>query len=148
MNNCIHDTQLKAGLLYPEFPKGLDFLTSLYTEIPYFKSEGATFDPRMGKDVLYLYNAKDALATAKINKIQTEELVETGMDKLYKKEVAPFNCLSTLELIRRGIRLSLEKRDQLIGKYSLLHRSNETVLKGLVKRSEILIQLLLEMLAI
>ena len=76
INNVVHDTMLKAGLLYPELPKNLGFLTSLYTEIPYFKDEGKNFDPRLGKDQLYLYNAKDSLAAHIISEEQDKELKE------------------------------------------------------------------------
>jgi len=72
----ISDTMIKAGLLYPELLKGLDFLTSIYTEIPYYKDEGKNFDPRMGKDRLYLYNAKDALAAHLVAEAQDIELKE------------------------------------------------------------------------
>lgn len=76
VTNVGSDTMLKAGLLYPELPKGLDFLTSLYTEIPYYKDEGKNFDPRKGKDTLYFYNAKDSLAAHLISIEQDKELQE------------------------------------------------------------------------
>ena len=42
VNNVIGDTMLATSTLYCEFPKNLGFLTSIYTEIPYFKDEGKT----------------------------------------------------------------------------------------------------------
>ena len=64
VNNVMDDTMLLAHTLYSELTKNLGFLTSVHTDIPYYKDEGKEFDPRKhSKDQLYLYNAKDALAT-------------------------------------------------------------------------------------
>jgi DNA polymerase I-like protein with 3'-5' exonuclease and polymerase domains len=35
-----HCTMIAQGLLYPDLPKGLDFITSTYTKEPYYKEEG------------------------------------------------------------------------------------------------------------
>ena len=64
INNIVGDTMLASSCIYPEFPKNLGFLTSIYTDIPYFKDEGKEFDPTKAKrEQFYLYNAKDSLAT-------------------------------------------------------------------------------------
>src|SRR6266705_3123928 len=39
VENVESDTMLKGHLLYPELPKGLDFYTSIYTPISYYKKE-------------------------------------------------------------------------------------------------------------
>lgn len=60
----LHDTMIAQAILYPDFPKGLDFITTSYTDIPYYKDEGK--DVIKGKITgtdrgFWLYNAKDSL---------------------------------------------------------------------------------------
>lgn len=57
------DTMLSHAILYPEFPKGLDFLASLYTEMPYYKSEGKISNPKVTTQDLWTYNNKDTITT-------------------------------------------------------------------------------------
>jgi uracil-DNA glycosylase family 4 len=65
--NLYADTMLMAHTLYPEFPLGLAFLASIWTEEPYYKTEGKEFNPKKDSyDRLYLYNAKDAAITYEV----------------------------------------------------------------------------------
>ena len=66
VNNVVGDTMLAQACLYCEFPKNLGFLTSLYTDKALLQRwEGKEFDPSKYKqEQLYLYNAKDCLATS------------------------------------------------------------------------------------
>lgn len=58
------DTMMLMHTLYPEFPRSLAFICSLYTDEPYYKDEGREFNVKKDKiDQLYLYNAKDAVVT-------------------------------------------------------------------------------------
>jgi DNA polymerase I-like protein with 3'-5' exonuclease and polymerase domains len=36
----VQDTMIQTGILTPDFPKGLDFITSVYTKEPYYKDIG------------------------------------------------------------------------------------------------------------
>lgn len=132
LTNVIHDTMLKASLLYPELPKGLDFLTSIYTDMPYYKDEGKNFDPtKDNKDRILFYNAKDALATHIINKAQDIELEENGLKNLYYDEVAPLICIYK-DIDETGILIDEQIKQQLIFKYSNLYESNLNILRGLL----------------
>jgi uracil-DNA glycosylase family 4 len=73
--NVLGDTMLNASLIYPELPKNLGFLNSLYTNIPYFKDEGKSYRP---SKQLYLYCGKDCISVRRIFKSQNEELKEMG----------------------------------------------------------------------
>lgn len=57
----MHDTMIGQAILYPEFPKGLDFITSLYTKEPYYKDDGKKWNDFFGdEEAFWIYNAKDS----------------------------------------------------------------------------------------
>lgn len=133
VNNISGDTMLAASTLYCEFPKGLGFLTSIYTDLPYFKDEGKEFDPDRGKrDRYYLYNAKDSLATSQIFSKQQTEIVELGVDYVYN------NLISCMPIYRkmedRGIRIDKERQERLLAKYDSLYRIQELKCKRLLNK--------------
>lgn len=82
--NFYADTMLMAHTLYPEFPLGLAFLTSIWTEEPYYKLEGKEFNPAKDSyDRLYLYNAKDSAITFETFEEQDQELDVYGLRDFY-----------------------------------------------------------------
>jgi len=120
VNNVCGDTQLAASLIYPEFRKSLEFLTSLYTDVPYYKDEGADYDPKHKK--LFEYNAKDSLVDGKIHKAQLEELEEQNLQKFYESRMIPWlNIYKELEV--RGIRVDTKQLDHLKNKYRTLQNN-------------------------
>lgn len=85
--NIYGDTMLFGHTLYPELPKGLDFLNSIYTDIPYYKDEGKEFDPKLHTmDQLYYYNAKDSLSTWQVfdKQLKDAEDLNDGITDLKK----------------------------------------------------------------
>jgi uracil-DNA glycosylase family 4 len=65
--NVWFDNMLAAHTLHCELDKGQGFLTSIYTEEPYYKDEGREFDiKRSPAEQLFLYNAKDAAVAFEI----------------------------------------------------------------------------------
>jgi len=132
VKNVVHDTMLKGALLYPELPKALDFLNSIYTEIPYYKDEGKDFDPRKdNKDKLSLYNAKDALSAHLVNKRQDEELKENDQHDLYHKEIAPL-ILIYKNMDETGILVDEDRRDKLIFKYTGMYERELGILRSFI----------------
>lgn len=121
VNNVVGDTAAAASILYCEFPKNLGFLTSIYTEIPYFKDEGKEYDPtKHSRDRYYLYNAKDSLATYQIYQKQLEELEELGVKKVYEKVIQLMPLYKRME--ECGVRVDDARRKDLILKYETLYR--------------------------
>ena len=112
---------LAASTLYCEFPKNLGFLTSIYTDLPYFKDEGRGFDlDSARKDRYYLYNAKDSLATSQIFSQQVQEVKELGVDFVYQSLIKVMPLYRAME--DRGIRIDEEAQAWLLAKYeSLFH---------------------------
>ena len=131
--NVVGDTMLASSTLYCEFPKNLGFLTSIYTELPYFKDEGKAFDPDKGKrDRYYLYNAKDSLATSQIYTQQRKEIQELGVSYVYENLIKCMPIYRRME--DRGIRIDELAQNQLIDKYERLYHRQELKLRKLTGR--------------
>lgn len=118
VNNIVGDTMLLASIIYPELPKGLDFLTSIYTNIPYYKDEGHEFNVKQDSyDQYQLYNAKDAIAPHLIYPKQLKEAKEMGVFDFYTKKVWPlYNIYGSIN--RNGILIDTEKQEELLLKYT------------------------------
>lgn len=131
VNNVIGDTMVAAGCLYAEFPKNLGFLTSIYTEMPYFKDEGKDFDPSShSRERLYIYNAKDSLATHQIYTQQLTELSDYGTLDVYRKLI---NVMPTYKWMEEnGILVDTVIRDTLISKYENIIEIQKIKLNKLV----------------
>lgn len=98
--NYTDDTIIQAHVLAPELPRDLGFLSSIYTRIPYFKSEGRTNIPgdakawsaKRDKESLLTYNCKDCCATFQIWQAQ-RQLIEEDPDHshiyAYEMEMIP-----------------------------------------------------------
>lgn len=136
VNNIVGDTTLAASCLFPEYPKNLGFLTSLYTDMPYFKDEGKQYDPTVhNRDRLYLYCAKDSLATHKIYSQQLEEMVIQGVKPVYDNIMKVFPLYKTME--DNGIRIDETRRLELRAKYVSLYNIQLFKFKTLANREDI-----------
>lgn len=121
VKNVCGDTMLGASTLYCEFPKNLGFLTSIYTDLPYFKDEGREYDPtKHHKDQFYLYNAKDSLSTHQISTKQAAEIDEQGVRFVYDNLVRLIPIYKQME--DNGIRVDDEQRCKLLAKYESMYR--------------------------
>jgi uracil-DNA glycosylase family 4 len=73
----IQDTMIAAAILFPDFPKGLDFLTTTYCDgEPYYKADGKAWKVGMAasEDVFRRYNCMDAAVLMEIWPRQQQEL--------------------------------------------------------------------------
>lgn len=101
------DTMLMAHVLYPELPKGLDFLTSIYTDIPYYKDKLKTDD----RQEYWEYNAKDALATLRVYQAQRKELTDAKLENFYRKHVhALIEPLAAM--VEQGVRFDVRRKEE------------------------------------
>jgi uracil-DNA glycosylase family 4 len=123
INNIVGDTLLAQHTLYPEFEKNLGFLTSLYTNVPYFKDEGKESQNFPPDTTHLLYNAKDSLVTHKIHTAQAAELSEENLEAFHTKRVMPlFFMYRRLE--GHGVLVSEEIRQKKKAKYQYLYDVN------------------------
>lgn len=77
----VQDTMIAAGIVFPDFPKGLHFLVSLYCDgEPYYKDDGKEwFRNPFDSDIKFRrYNAMDSAVLLEIFPKQREELQRTG----------------------------------------------------------------------
>ena len=77
----LHDTMIAAAVLFPDYPKGLDFLVANYCDgEPYYKDDGKEWK-RGGapnEDIFKRYNAMDAAVLPEIFPKQRLELERAG----------------------------------------------------------------------
>jgi len=107
------DTMLKAFAINPELPKGLAFLTSIYTREPFYKDDGMYEGSY--RDLL-LGCARDACVTYEVDEAMDADLDELGVRKFYE------NFIMTLpdfyaEIEQNGFYVNEDKRRELITKY-------------------------------
>jgi len=131
VENVVDDTMLAASTLYCEYKKNLGFLTSIYTDIPYFKDEGKTpgFSKDPKKNKFYLYCAKDTIASWQIRDEQVKEVKILGTEYVYRKlvELTPVY----MEMENNGIRIDTEQAKKLLEKYELLFHMESVRLRTL-----------------
>ncbi len=107
----VEDTMIAMGKLYPDFPKKLDFITSVYTNEPYYKDDGKKWFKTGGvsDENFRAYNAKDsAVCLEAFDKLVTE-LKMMSTYSAYRDRV---NLLPTLEYISiRGIKMDYKRME-------------------------------------
>ncbi len=88
ITNNIEDTMVAQGIAYPEFPKGLDFIASMYTREPYYKDDGKQWYKGFGDNIesFWRYNALDSAVCLEAYYELMEELEEQGNVETYRKQ--------------------------------------------------------------
>ena len=114
----IDDTMIAHGVLIPDFPKGLDYINSAYTKIPYYKDEGKKYYKIGGDEQKFWeYNAKDSIVCEIAFPAILSDLKTKGNEATYerqKKLVEVLACIS-----ERGIRVDnegIKKEQETVGK--------------------------------
>ena len=110
-----HDTMLAAHAANIELPKGLDYLTSIYTEQPYYKDMIDWDQIKKGiqpiEDV-WQYNAIDTWVTHQIMEEQlADDLLDRSIRKVFDFEMMLLEPLWALS--RRGIRIDIPAMKEL-----------------------------------
>lgn len=107
------DTMLKAFAINPELPKGLAFLTSIYTREPFYKDDGMYEGSYRD---LFLGCGRDACVTLEIDKAMDPDLEELGVTKFYRNFLMDLPDFYA-EIEGNGFRVNEAKRTDLITKY-------------------------------
>lgn len=81
------DTMLAHHCLYPQLPHGLGFLTTQYTDNPYYKDEGKAWKEDGDLDSFWEYNIKDACNTLQCSNKMLEELKSQKLDNFFFSHV-------------------------------------------------------------
>lgn len=116
----IHDTMVAQAILWPDFEKGLDFVTSIYTRIPYYKDDGK--HAKATGEEYWRYNAKDSVVLTKAWPTMKEHLKERELWETYRRqqqliEPACFMTRVGIDANEQGLN---EWSDELDGKYQEL----------------------------
>jgi DNA polymerase len=116
--NVYFDTMLAQHVLNPEFPKALQFISSLYTREPFYKDEGRDFNSKRDSlDRHYLYNAKDCVVQYECMEEQIKELEERGLKDFFFQVMMPQHQLY-MEMEGIGLCISHTRRQELYSKYT------------------------------
>ena len=102
----MEDTMIQMGILFPDFPKSLGFITSLYTREPYYKDERKKQSKLYDERKFSIYNAKDPAVVREIFPKLETELAKQGNSETYmwqKRMIGP--CVYMQE---RGMKVDLE----------------------------------------
>lgn len=101
------DPMTAMNMAYPEFDKGLDFTTMLYTFYPYYKDEGKTWNKKEPDEKTFTYNCKDMVATPKVSQALKKDLNGAGLAATYEQRIKKFLPIG-LEMQRNRLRLDRE----------------------------------------
>ncbi|MBU2346557.1 MAG: hypothetical protein KJ888_20395, partial [Gammaproteobacteria bacterium] len=104
----LHCTQIAQKISFPDFRAGLDFVTTMHTDIPYYKADGKQWMKKgTGTwEQWWSYNGMDAISTAAANPKQIESLIKQQNIETYdrqRKLIKPLIYMSV-----RGIRIDVE----------------------------------------
>lgn len=131
-HDCWMDMGMGWHVLYSEFPKSLQFITSVLTDEPYYKDEGKEYDPKKHKiDRWFLYNAKDAAVEFECTEKILEMLKEFDLQDFFFDKIMPLHRLySDMEDV--GLAIDLEVNRYLKKKYSDLRDAGQKRLITLI----------------
>jgi uracil-DNA glycosylase family 4 len=98
VENLWMDTMVAHHEIYPETPKSLQFLASIYTKETFYKDEGKSHGGRVKDESLWVYNCKDAAVTLEIAHVLDKELEEAGLWDQYWETMSYHKPLMTMTL--------------------------------------------------
>ncbi len=104
----IHCTQIAQKIAYPDFPAGLNAVTTMYTDIPYYKEDGKQW-MKMGTgswDQWWTYNATDALVPVETIPKQIKTLIHQQNEETYDRQRRLIKPL--IYMSERGIRVDVQ----------------------------------------
>lgn len=104
----LHCTQIAQKISYPDFPAGLDAVTTMYTDIPYYKQDGKQW-MKMGQgtwEQWWNYNGMDSIVPSESIPKQIETLKKQGNFETYERQRKLIKPL--LYMGERGIRVDVE----------------------------------------
>ncbi|MBE3139136.1 MAG: hypothetical protein IMZ53_00970, partial [Thermoplasmata archaeon] len=103
----LHCTQIAQKISYPDFPAGLDAVTTMHTDIPYYKQDGKQW-MKMGLgtwEQWWNYNGIDALVPVDAIPKQIEVLKKQHNEETYNRQRKLIKPL--LYMGERGIRIDV-----------------------------------------
>lgn len=102
------DTMVGWHTCYSELPKGLDFLASVLTRVPYYSDKNNAVDLEEWR-----YNCLDACVTWEITDPIIKSLKDLNLWEVYKNHVEP-TLFAATRTENRGILVDLAKREKML----------------------------------
>jgi len=102
----LEDTMVAQRIIMPDYPIGLDFITSVWTDHPYYKDEGKKYFGGGGWKQLWAYNATDSLICAEAFPKQLERLSQQRNLSTYHRQRGIVPPLVYMQ--ERGIKVDVE----------------------------------------
>ena len=104
----IHCTQIAQKIAFPDFKAGLDFVTTMYTDVPYYKTDGKQW-MKMGAgswEEWWNYNGMDAIIPIEAFPKQYQVLRKQGNIETYERQRKLIEPL--IYMSEHGIRVDVE----------------------------------------
>ena len=106
-SNNLADTMVAQKTLLPDYPVGLDFICSLYTDLPYYKEDGKYWLKGIGTfEQGWRYNALDSVVCAEALPQQLEMLNNQHNYYTYKRKIN--SMLHYIYIMEHGIKINLQ----------------------------------------
>ena len=129
VQGLVMDTMCAHHTMYPELPKGLGTLCSLYTRQPYYKHWSSA-----GNDeVFWEYNCMDSAVTLECAGVLEEELRDFGIAKFYKEFVHPLIPI-VIDMQLRGVRVDEVVRQEAVVEYQKMFDTAVAALRAATGR--------------
>ena len=97
------DIMIAHHIIWPDFPKGLDFQASMHTDEPYYKDEGKQWNKIEDPEAFRAYNAKDCAVTHEIWNELEPVLMKEDYYQTYRETMDMFPVFLTMML--RGVKV-------------------------------------------
>lgn len=104
----LHCTQIAQKIAYPDFKAGLDFVTTMWTDIPYYKQDGKQWI-KMGMgtwEEWWTYNGMDVIATNAAHPKQIQDLMKQQNLETYERQRRLIKPL--IYMAERGIKIDVQ----------------------------------------
>jgi uracil-DNA glycosylase len=141
VRNFYWDTMAAQHVMWPELPKSLEYLSSVYTRQPYYKTAGRAEIPddakgwsdKFDRGALYEYNGTDCCVTAAVFVEQCREFDEgpPQWNKVFRFEMAQYPVAA--EISRTGLTIDIQRKETLRRALQAKWAVVQFVLNNLVK---------------
>jgi DNA polymerase I-like protein with 3'-5' exonuclease and polymerase domains len=104
----LHCTQIAQKISYPDFPAGLDAVTTMYTDIPYYKQDGKQWMKMQGGswESWWTYNGMDSIVPVESIPKQIACLIKQGNEATYERQRKLIKPL--IYMGERGIKVDVQ----------------------------------------
>lgn len=107
-NGDLHCTQIAQKISYPDFPAGLAFVTTMWTDIPYYKEDGKQWI-KLGAgswEEWWNYNGLDSISVSDAHPKQIQELIKQQNIETYERQRKLIKPL--IYMSERGIKVDVD----------------------------------------